>query len=110
MARSNHSPSGNPGANPNGSPPAAPPPPPPPSAPAGPTGSAGCTVSEGSMPTLQRYASDLQSRYDGVSTQLASQKLAFNALGMLGMPMVAAVNSSGDKSVDKAKHAAETMG
>ena len=62
------------------------------------------------MQTLQRYASDLQSRYDGVSTQLASQKLAFNALGMLGMPMVAAVNSSGDKSVDKAKHAAETMG
>ena len=110
MARSgNGSPNTNP--NPNaGSPPAAAPPPPPSSAPTGPTGTAGFSVGESSIATLQKHASDLESGYEGISSQLQSQQLAFNALGMFGTPMTAAVNSSNSNSVDKAKQAAATMG
>ncbi|MEO6091320.1 MAG: hypothetical protein ABIQ18_50290, partial [Umezawaea sp.] len=86
------------------------PPPPVQSAPTGPTGTAGFSVGEGSIARLQKYATDLESSYQGVSTQLSSQKLAVNALGVFGMPMAAAVNGSNSHSVDKAKQAAETMG
>ena len=93
-----------------GSPPSAPPPPPPPSAPTGPTGTAGFSVAESSIQTLQGHAVDLESRYQGVSSQLSSQKLAINALGMFGIPMAVAVNGSNSNSVDKANQAATTMG
>ncbi|MCS7479052.1 hypothetical protein ACFFQW_26075 [Umezawaea endophytica] len=109
MARSGPgSPDTNTNTNPGSTPPAAPPPPPP-SAPTGPTGTAGFSLGESSIATLQKHANDLESRYEGVSAQLSSQTLAFNALGMFGIPMAAAVNGSNSNSVGKAKEAAATM-
>jgi hypothetical protein len=108
MARVNSDPGSTTNSNPGGT--TAPPPPPPPSAPTEPTGPDAFSVGEGSISRLQKYAADLESGYQGVSTQLSSQQLAVNALGVFGMPMAAAVNGSNSKSVEKAKQTAETMG
>ncbi|PRY34029.1 hypothetical protein [Umezawaea tangerina] len=112
MARNTGSPSANPSANPNpnpGSPPPAPPPPPQQSVPAGYTGTSGFSVTEGSLQTLQKQAGDLESGYQRIASQLSSQTLKLNALGMFGIPMTVAVNDSNGKSIDKANQAAETM-
>jgi hypothetical protein len=108
MAR-NGNPSGNPNPNP-GSPPTTAPPPPPTSAPTGPTGTSGFSVGESAIDTLRKHATDLEGRYQGVSTQLTAQKLAINALGMFGIPMAVAVNGSNSNSVDKTNQASATMG
>ncbi len=85
-------------------------PPPPPPGPEGPTGTSGFLMGESSIQGLQKYAVDLESSYQGISSQLSSQQLAPNALGMFGIPMVMAVNGSNTNSVNKANEASATMG